>query len=128
GALHFADAQAVGAVPALATEPLRSAVLDVLAPGADRVEARPVRDGDAEPRRGARALDAEIAGLLAREVVHRLPHRGVALVVVGRALRREDDGEVRWVGRPGERHGYVSGTRTSLPVLLHDFGMFDEPR
>jgi hypothetical protein len=47
--LKAADAQPVRLIPFLSAKFLRDAMLEVLAPGTDRLQARPVRDGDADP-------------------------------------------------------------------------------
>ena len=51
GALHPGDPHAVGAVPALAPEPLPGGVVELPLPGGDGFQVAPVGDGDLRPRR-----------------------------------------------------------------------------
>src|SRR5690606_16709437 len=89
GALDPGDAQLEMPVPLGATAFACRGVFGMLAPGADRVLAVPVRHGDAEPVLAAHRFDAEKTPLQARQLDHALGGRAVAVVDVG-ALGTED--------------------------------------
>src|SRR5438067_1949525 len=98
----FGDAHAIGAIPALAAELLRAEMLGDRLPRARGGGIAPIADGDAEPAGTARALDAEVTRLLGAEPLHLGGHRVVAGVVLGRAQRREQDGDIRRLRRCGD--------------------------
>src|SRR5690349_23759168 len=88
-------------------------MLGVRLPCGDRLEGRPVRHGDAEPRGIAHALDPEKPRLLRGELDHAIAHRAVAVIDL-RAPRREDHREVRRLRRPGEAGLHRSQAATAL--------------
>src|SRR5688572_14276216 len=69
-AFDLRDAQLVLAVPALAALLAHDRVLRIAPPRCDCGFTRPVRDGDAQAIRAARAVDTEIARLFARQLRH----------------------------------------------------------
>src|SRR5437763_2218567 len=113
--LHLGDAHAVGAIPALAPEPLRAQVVGVGLPVARVGGGAEVADADAEPVGAARALDAEIARLGRGQALHLAGHGLVAGLIVGGADRGEDDGDIGRRGR-GEQHA-IAVTRPRAPSI-----------
>src|SRR5690606_37390784 len=108
GALDPGDAQLEMPVPLGAPAFACRGVFGMLAPGADRVLAVPVRHGDAEPVLAAHRFDAEKTRLQARQLDHALGGRAVAVVDVG-ALGPEDHRVVRRCGQAGEGCGVHAG-------------------
>src|SRR5574341_352864 len=104
GTLDLGDAQLEMCVPLLVAQALRLAVLGVGLPRGDVLGRVEIGDGDAEAVGPARALDAEEARLLARQLDHALGHRAVAGVALG-ALAAEDHRVIRRLGRRGEACG-----------------------
>ena len=78
---------------------LRHSVLGIVAPVGNRLEAGPVRHGDAKAVSSARALLAQKTWLVLGQLDHALCHGGVARVS-GRAQAGEN---YRVVGRGGKR-------------------------
>src|SRR3546814_8905935 len=83
GPFDLGDPHRVSRIPVAAPLRLREPMLGVALPGGDRFQALPVGHGDAGAVRAARALDAEVARLLGRQLVHADGHLVVAVVTLG---------------------------------------------
>src|SRR5262249_27222194 len=90
--LHPADPQPEALVPALPAQLLGLLVLHFTAPGPHRLQARPVGHRDPHPVLAPGALDAQEARLLCRQLDHAGAHPGIAVRVLRRAHRAEQDG------------------------------------
>src|ERR1700754_1706466 len=81
-------------IPAPPAPLARRGVLGMLAPRDRARLVGPIADGDADPVLAARAVHAAIAWLLRGERVHRCGGGGIAFIIVARALRYEDHGDL----------------------------------
>src|SRR5436190_13755509 len=89
-----ANAEGITLVPPLLAGPLGEAVFGVLTPAADRVEAFPVRDRNADAVGVAGALDAEKPRHGGGQLDHAIGGAVVAFGIGGGAARSEDDGVI----------------------------------
>src|SRR3984957_15950431 len=99
--LHFGNANLVVSIPRALAGLLGGLVLQVRLPRRDRLFARPIRNGDSEAIRAARAFDAQKARLPGRQLLHARGHSPVTTITFG-AVRCENHGVVRRLGCLGE--------------------------